>query len=344
LSTRVATLPPEPTPPTPPPLVTVEAAGLWQIDTPPPRPVVYPMAPSAPRLQYLASYSLTDSRVRPYGLAFRDGELQFGDLGTGAVGVADLRSGRLELRRPADSELPFAALQLGFGPAGERVVLDREHKTVIAHTASGELLWAREASDRDPGAVAVSGEHVFVGDLSKHRIEVLDLATGRELRAFGEEGRGEGQLGWPVSLAIDPDGNLLVCDMLTCQIQRFSPQGELLGRFGEQSTARGSFTRPKGIACDRDGRIYVVDSVFHNVQVFDPEGKLLISFGEPGAERGSLRLPAQITIDYENVGLYRERVAPGYEVEYLIAVTNQSGPRKVVVYGFLKETEGGDRD
>jgi hypothetical protein len=43
-------------------------------------------------------------------------------------------------------------------------------------------------------------------------------------------------------------------------------------------------------------------------------------------------------VDYANAGLFQKYVAPGYQLEYLILVTNQAGPRKVCVYGFLKKT------
>ena len=50
-----------------------------------------------------------------------------------------------------------------------------------------------------------------------------------------------------------------------------------------------------------------------------------------------LYLPAGLTIDYENVGLFQKYVAPGQQLEYLILLTNQVGPKKVSVYGFLKK-------
>jgi hypothetical protein len=72
--------------------------------------------------------------------------------------------------------------------------------------------------------------------------------------------------------------------------------------------------------------------------MFNAEGKLLMFFGEPKSSgEAGLYLPAGLTIDYENVGLFQKYVAPGYKLEYLILVTNQVGPNKVSVYGFLKK-------
>jgi hypothetical protein len=48
-------------------------------------------------------------------------------------------------------------------------------------------------------------------------------------------------------------------------------------------------------------------------------------------------------IDYDNVDLFADRVAPGYQLEYLVLVTNQFGANKVSVFGFIEAIEpGGD--
>ena len=54
---------------------------------------------------------------------------------------------------------------------------------------------------------------------------------------------------------------------------------------------------------------------------------------------GLTYLPAKVVIDYDNVDLFADRVAPGYKVEYLVIVTSQFGANKVSVFGFLESTE-----
>jgi hypothetical protein len=61
--------------------------------------------------------------------------------------------------------------------------------------------------------------------------------------------------------------------------------------------------------------------------------------GGGGVAPGDMYLPAKIKIDYDNVDVFAHRVAPGHELEYLILVTNQYGPNKVNVYGFLKQND-----
>jgi hypothetical protein len=72
--------------------------------------------------------------------------------------------------------------------------------------------------------------------------------------------------------------------------------------------------------------------------MFDPEGHLLMFFGQPDSSGAAgLYLPAGLTVDYENIALFQKYVAPGYRLEYLILLTNQLGPNKVSIYGFIKK-------
>ena len=48
---------------------------------------------------------------------------------------------------------------------------------------------------------------------------------------------------------------------------------------------------------------------------------------------------ADVVIDYENVERFQTYAADGFEVEYLVFVSSQYGPRKVSVYGFGKKKE-----
>jgi hypothetical protein len=91
---------------------------------------------------------------------------------------------------------------------------------------------------------------------------------------------------------------------------------------------------------DREGRTYVVDAAFNNVQVFDKNTRLLLAFGALGDRRGDLMLPSGIAISYEAAKEFSQYVAPGRELEYVLAVSSQYGPNKVNVYGFLKPRPG----
>src|SRR6185295_10050349 len=131
---------------------------------------------------------------------------------------------------------------------------------------------------------------------------------------------------------------LVVSDTGAFAVLVFDLEGKFLRAIGKQGVAPGSLARPKGVAIDRTGLIYIVDAATQVVQVFDVEGRLLMFFGAPDTStRGGLHLPAAVRLDYENVRLFQNELAPGRECEYLILVTSQVGGDKVNVYGFLKK-------
>jgi DNA-binding beta-propeller fold protein YncE len=148
---------------------------------------------------------------------------------------------------------------------------------------------------------------------------------------------GEAEFIFPTNLTVDSDGNIYVSDTLNYRIQKVDAEGNPLMEIGSAGDGLGQFARPKGVAVDREGRLYAVDAAFSNVQIFNPEGQLLLVLGGAGGEPGKMYLPAKVKIDYDNVALFADRVAPGHELEYLILVTNQYGPNKISVYGFLKQ-------
>ena len=144
----------------------------------------------------------------------------------------------------------------------------------------------------------------------------------------------------PTNLAFDPDGTLYVADTGKFGILKYDRDGDFKGAIGKLGTSPGSFVRPKGIALDREGRLYVVDAAFNNVQLFNPDRPLLMwfgHFGKTGLNAGNLYLPAKVAVDYDNVKFFERYAAPGFEIEYLVLVTNQFGDHMVNVYGFGKQ-------
>ena len=61
-----------------------------------------------------------------------------------------------------------------------------------------------------------------------------------------------------------------------------------------------------------------------------------MAFGQPGEGLQGLNLPAGVSVDYDNVALFRSLAAPGFNIEHLILVVSQFGPNQVDVFGFGK--------
>jgi DNA-binding beta-propeller fold protein YncE len=142
----------------------------------------------------------------------------------------------------------------------------------------------------------------------------------------------------PANLCLG-DSLLIVSDIGGCNVSIFGLNGKAVSSFGKPGRGFGEFTRPKGIACDRTGNIYVVDAAFENIQVFNPGGDLLMSFGGADAGPGGMWLPAGVSIDYGNLDFFAPYVHEGFNLKYLVFVTNQYGPYRVSVYGYIGPDE-----
>ncbi|MDX2414504.1 MAG: 6-bladed beta-propeller, partial [Bacteroidales bacterium] len=132
---------------------------------------------------------------------------------------------------------------------------------------------------------------------------------------------------------------LFVTDLGDCKVKVFDYESNYITSFGGSGNGLGMFTRPKGLSCDNKGNVYVVDAAFENIQIFNDEQELLLHFGGTYTGPGGMWLPADVCIDYNNFEYFSSYVDPGFKLEYLIYVSNQYGPDKISVYGFVGLTD-----
>ena len=59
-------------------------------------------------------------------------------------------------------------------------------------------------------------------------------------------------------------------------------------------------------------------------------------FGGPYQAHGDMYMPAGVEVDYLNLSYFKKYVAPGYDLKYLVLVTNQFGPDKLSIYGRIE--------
>ncbi|MBZ0089482.1 MAG: hypothetical protein K8H90_03780, partial [Thermoanaerobaculia bacterium] len=211
---------------------------------------------------------------------------------------------------------------------GQVVVFDRDDRYVRA--IGSETPWR-------PVDVAVLGERVYVADYENRAVRIFARANGEPLGTIGDRGEPAERLDRPTNLAIDSEGFLWVSDFGRFQILKYDLDGKFLLAVGRPGDNLGDFARPRGVAVDREGNLYAVDASFNNVQIFNRDGRLLLFFSGPGFEPGQLQLPADVAIDYDNVSHFRAFAGPDFEIEYLVLVTSQFGPRQVNVFGFGKD-------
>ena len=117
-------------------------------------------------------------------------------------------------------------------------------------------------SPREITVLGSSGE-VAVADYDNHHVQIFD-SEGNYKRQFGTEGKEDGQLFYPASLASDAHGNLLVMDR-TNRLQVFDPEGKHLCTRSDLALLADS---DKGIAWSTGGEIAVANGKANKVLVW----------------------------------------------------------------------------
>jgi DNA-binding beta-propeller fold protein YncE len=319
---------------------------------------IYPPPPDTARIQYLTSIStsvdITGRRsgfwrfilgedkgkpiVKPYGIAIRDGVLYIGDTIAGAVEIIDLKKKTFEYFRPGGFGTVKKPVNVFVDERNYLYVADADRRQIVVFDANRAFLRAiGDPKTMKPTDVFVRNDTVWVCDLKGQKIRFYDL-EGNEFFSFPPDESQKGDpdfLYSPTNLTVRGK-KIYVSDFGDFRIKVYDLHGKHLLSIGSYGRGLGQFVRPKGVAVDREGNIYVVDAAFENVQIFDPDGKLLMFFGGPYKKKGDMWLPAKVIIDYDNLEYFEKYVYKDFRLKYLIFVTNQYGPDKINVYGFVE--------
>jgi DNA-binding beta-propeller fold protein YncE len=210
----------------------------------------------------------------------------------------------------------------------EVVILDRNENFVATIGRTNVL---------KPRDVAVTADRLYIGDIDGHCVHAFDRATRKLLFDIPRSDEATNlvkKLFQPANVAVDNKGMVYASDVGADRVQVYDTDGRYARTVGKYGDNVGEFSRPKGIAVDRENRLYAVDAATQVAQLFDETGRLLMWFGDPRSSNVGLQLPAKVSVDYDNVGLFQRYVAPDFQVEYLVVITSQFGPRKVSVFGF----------
>ena len=280
--------------------------------------------------------------TKPYGIAVRDGVAYVCDTKGLALCRLDFKKGEysvLGTRGPGRLKKPINVIidSLGF-----KFVVDPERKQVVVFGPDDKFVTAFDVPPPcHPVDVALHGNELYVLDNDQScQIVVLDRSTGEVLHTFGGSGGEEGRFKIPNSLSIGPDGNLYVSDTHNWRIQKLTRNGQVIWMTGGPGYRLRQFGRPRGIRVGPDGIVYIVDGATEIVQMFDDQGRILMRFGGPGEAPGALVLPSQLAIDTTSLPYFQKYVHPDFNVEYLLFVVSQYGPRLVNVYAFGAFPEG----
>jgi hypothetical protein len=323
--------------------------------------VIYPPPPDTTRIQYLTSISIsTDIKgkqsavnkfifgeeipkpvIKPYGISMFWSRVYLCDTGIGGLILIDLSdnsfeyfipAGRGQLQLPLNSSVDENGfLYVADGNRKQIVVFDKELKYV---SAFGEITESFKPTD-----VCLFGEKVFVVSVKDQKIFVYDKNSKGKVNSFPlVEPDEDGYLYQPTNITVDKN-YLYVSDIGDNKVKVFTHDGNYIRWLGGYGNQTGQLMRPKGVAVDEEENLYVVDAAFENTQIFDREGNVLMFFGGPYRSHGDMWLPADVMVSYTGLEYFIRFVDPSFSLKYLIFVTNQYGPDKVNVYGFVGPSE-----
>jgi DNA-binding beta-propeller fold protein YncE len=245
--------------------------------------------------------------LKPYDVAARGGRILVSDSGGTRVHLFDIPNGTLFRIGRSEKGKLIQPSGVAIDVKGRIYVADVRAKQVVVYNELGHFLHTLGNGEvfSKPSDVAVSnsGDRVYVVDFGgisndRHRVLMFNQ-QGEQIGAFGQHGRGAGELHLASHIAVGPDDNVYVLDAGNFRVQVFDRDGQFLRAWGKVGVNIGDFARPRGLALDRDGNVYVTDGTFGNFQIFTPDGKLLMWIGNTGLEDkpGQYALPAGIAID-----------------------------------------------
>lgn len=318
--------------------------------------VLYPPPPDTARMQYLTSISGSDffgkrtrfatfimgaeevaHMVKPYGINLRNGKLYICDPGIGGLEILDFERNKYSNFTPGSTAQMKSPLNCYVDKKNFLYVADPgRHEVVLYDSIDNYIGKMSDTGIFKPTDVMVYEDEIWVTNPDNHRLNIYDRSTHKLMKYFAEQyGAGDdGFLYSPFNIYITEDV-VYVTDFGDFKIKKYDHSGKFLSSIGSYGTGTGQFVRPKGIACDKEANLFVVDAGFENTQMFNSKGQLLMFFGGPYKGPGDMWLPAKVIVDYDNLKYFQKYVDPGFELNYLVIVSNQYGPDKINIYGSI---------
>jgi DNA-binding beta-propeller fold protein YncE len=185
---------------------------------------------------------------------------------------------------PAPDLSPFANLREPRGAAVDRQgrlwIADTGHNRLRLFDAAGGTLggWGGRNDSpygfREPGAVAIDGERLYVADTWNGRVLAYALADGKHLVTV------DGLFG-PRGIAA-AKGRVVVSDTGNHRVSVFDADLKPLATSGKKGTGPQEMDSPVGIAAGPGGEFYVADVINRRLQVLDAKGAILRAIRFPG--------------------------------------------------------------
>ena len=179
------------------------------------------------------------------------------------------------------------------------------------------------ALNRPNGIVVKKDGTIYFSDDNNHCVRKVTpdgrvvLVAGSPRMAGFEDGAAEEALfNSPHGLALDPQGNLYVCDYFNHAIRRISPDGQVTtiaggkgAGFDDGPAKEATFAFPIAIVRDSRGNLFVLETGNHALRKITPQGRVITVAGQgtPGNKNGTgkeaaFNSPVGLAIDkYDNL-------------------------------------------
>lgn len=320
--------------------------------------VIYPSPPDTTRIQYLtrisSSQDITGKRsgfkrfilgeleelpiAKPYGMTIRNGKIYICDTGLEAIEIIDLQNNSFEYFMPTGKGQLKKPVNCYLDEKDYLYVADGERKQVVIFDPLGNYVNSiGEAKNFKPTDVFVKEDKIWVANFANNKVHVYNNESYELLYSLPESEQGNEDFLYSPSNLYVTDDIVYVSDFGDFRIKLYTHEGDFITSVGSYGNKIGQFVRPKGIAVDKESNLYVVDAGFENTQIFNKDGDLLMFFGGPYQKPGDMYLPAKVVIDYDNLKYFENYVDDSFNLIYLIFVTNQYGPDKINVYGYVEQ-------
>jgi sugar lactone lactonase YvrE len=159
----------------------------------------------------------------------------------------------------------------------------------------------RAFSTEQPKVIKVGERPESVAVDPEGRIVVADLAK-KMIHVLAEDGSLLAKWGlpsMPTRVRVDGEGRIIVLCPMACCIYVFTGDGRSLAEFGSEGDGDGQFRNPTDVAVDGEGRILVVDAEKNEIQVFAADGTFLGKWGSKGHGDGQFWGSVGVAVDGE---------------------------------------------
>ena len=151
------------------------------------------------------------------------------------------------------------------------------------------------SEDCHPNGIAVNDRREIV--IAEQNCISMFTCSGEKIRTFRTISA-LGQIWQPHSVAFDSAANILVTDVQSHCITKFTPEGKFLTTVGREGSEELEFDYPTGIGVNhKNKKVYVCDQQNHRVQILNEDLTFFSCFGSQGSGEGKLNCPQDVAFD-----------------------------------------------